>query len=434
MPSRRVQRRWGKIPPLTRVASAASGVIREAICRSLFGTLDNPEQRATSSCWDDTGRELIILGQAISHRGEIMLDADRDLDESRARHRQARARRQRLVRRLYRLMVDVRRSVKGVLGREMGCHYFRHLTDGPTSRDPESLHLQARRVAARLADPRTAPRPRRPILVNHNWLAIADDLLELSDELQQVLTEVAMAARGAELTLRDQRRAIADFDGLFIRGARYLEALLQLARLPTLAAQVRPGVGQRGRPPKVRPVDAYPDLLARALDVLDLETRHAAPDGEVQVSEGAEKRSPVDLRGARNGVPGTLKTHQKIAQGVRKLPAADQKIAQAVDKLAGGHGKSEQGVRECPQNGEKSHQGLRKWGEIDLSSPESAVASNRPLRKRRIVLGLANHRCHRAAAPRIRPAKLPPPPVIPPPIQRVQETVSAWWERIRRAA
>ena len=51
---------------------------------------------------------------------------------------------------------------------------------------------------------------------------------------------------------------------------RFLERLLELVEMPTLAAAVRPeleGTGRRGRPLKRPPRDLFPDLVDAALDL-----------------------------------------------------------------------------------------------------------------------------------------------------------------------
>jgi hypothetical protein len=77
---------------------------------------------------------------------------------------------------------------------------------------------------------------------------VARDLTELRDALGDALD--ALAALDAQLTVAKaaRQRATKAFDVFFGKGARFLESGLDLAGLEELAAQVRPGVGRRGRP------------------------------------------------------------------------------------------------------------------------------------------------------------------------------------------
>jgi hypothetical protein len=83
-------------------------------------------------------------------------------------------------------------------------------------------------------------------------------------ELEEALRAVSAGRREVTAARRTRQRVLAHFEDRHLRGARLLETLLDLAGLPTLAERVRPGVGRRGRPPRHRPEDRHPELVAAA--------------------------------------------------------------------------------------------------------------------------------------------------------------------------
>ena len=381
MPARRVQNRLDSIPATTRAAHAASEVVDEALRRqSQF-----PEDTAI---WAGTGAMFIALGREMEQRGQRMLAADRTLDDAREESRRLQQWRDRLAKSLYQEVGELRRRVHAVLGRRSGVEYLRFL-GGATSRDPVELARQARRCHEVLTADAPPASPVRGVL--HQWGTIAESLRSSAKELARAARDVYSAHAAEILALRNQRQAIEDFDALYRRGTRFLEAQLDIAGLPSLADRIRPGVGRRGRPRKEKSVDAHPDLVRRAL----------------------ESDSDVDGKSQR---------------GLRELAEGEEIIEQRLRELPIGLEKSEQGLDEQPETVEKSQQRPREFVENGISDDIVEIERQRRPRKR-IVFGLANRMTRR-----------PRPVVVEKkvgrgwPLEEVREVAAEWWKRLRRVA
>ena len=398
MPSRRVRNRLEKIPAVSDLAFAAGEVAVEAVRRSTAAPRPGALAPDTDALGPVFRRDCRYVGWEIQVRGGTMLDADRALDTRRTARRRKIARRQELCDLLYDEMVEVRRTVMGYLGRKQGREYFRGL--GPTSRDPVALCRQASVLGGSLSHPETAPRP--PIAwVRPDWAAMARSLEDQRAALDEAVREAYRAARSVQVALRNQQRAIAAFDEIHGTGARYLETLLEMLGLPSLAAQVRPGVSRRGRPRKNAPIDVYPDLIERALQLAGLSVRTEASSESPKTVAGG---SSEDLSDARQKAPGASDSDQKIARGLRKQRRRRKKIVHGLRKLPAGGQKTARGLRKLPDGDQKSVQGLHKLDQFSVKLEESTFKDKRS-----------------AAAPTSR-------------LRRLRETASAWWTRRRQAA
>lgn len=174
-----------------------------------------------------------------------------------SRHRR---RRDEACEKLYNYVRDVRKLSRSFFGRARGDDFLG--LHGPKPRDPEKLHLDAGRVLTSLADA-TWPVPEvlsdgakmTPEKVAKRIAALHKKLGEENKALTAGETQEALAQAA-------HTRAERAFDVFHGRGGRYLEAALNLAGLDDLAAQVRPGVGRIGRPPKAETVAAAQAALA----------------------------------------------------------------------------------------------------------------------------------------------------------------------------
>jgi hypothetical protein len=177
-------------------------------------------------------------------------------------HRQAR---DQAAPELYSYLTQIRQFVRGFFGLRAGDAFLG--LHGPTPEDPRELHDLAGEIIDRTADPKW-PRPEASTrAVDFEPQGVARDLTERRDALGDALD--ALDALDAQLTVAKaaRQRATKAFDTFFGRGARFLESGLDLAGLEELAAQVRPGVGRRGRPPKAIAEPGRPQLAAGTLEL-----------------------------------------------------------------------------------------------------------------------------------------------------------------------
>jgi len=269
MTSTTVQDRIHRTLPAQRIAATCADVVVEALQRMFTHRLADAGSPAADAATSGgpprtigVGQLVRLVGQEIREAGEEAVLADREVERVRVRLRGCRERRAEAVQRLYREVARLRRSLSGVLGRERAARWLEFL-DGETSRDPHTLIRQTRLLELFLGDPATAPSGTMAAGVEVDWPVLAAPLRPLRAELEAALMTVASARRAERLARGARRRALARLDRVYLRGSRLLGSLLDYAGLPSLAAEVRPGVGRRGRPMKGRPVDEHPDLVAR---------------------------------------------------------------------------------------------------------------------------------------------------------------------------
>ncbi|MCP3956972.1 MAG: hypothetical protein GY719_03885, partial [bacterium] len=129
-----------------------------------------------------------------------------------------------------------------------------------------------------------------------------------------------------------RQRATAAFDRSLKATAHRLEAVLDAGGLFSLADAVRPWTGRRGRPPKEKPVDLYPDLVARAM--ADLPVWEAAPaTPKVAVSTlagrgpdtGREALGAADGRGIADRSPRAGATARRYADRALSAPPTNDR-------------------------------------------------------------------------------------------------------------
>ncbi len=394
MPSQRIQNRLRQIGPALRVAFVCPGVVAEATWRQLGREADLPQPSGdlpvpgVESSYLGAEQLCVGIGKMIHLRGVRMLEADRALDLARAERRRRIERRDRLTKVLYREVGGLRRRIKAALGRDRGTQYLRFL-DGETSRDPMTLQRQAGLLDYFLSDPEIAPPQPKLRGAFIYWDRIVMPIRTLAAELDEAIMDVYSADAGVTAALADQRQAIEEFDWIYQRGCRYLEALLDLVGLPSLAELVRPGVGWRGRPRKAERKDDYPDLVARALQ-------------------------SRELRG-----------HRKSRQGLNELRRGDPKSVQGLVESQELGEKSRQGLHELQEADGKSEQAPHEPGQNCLTRSESTVKKKR----KRLLLGTAH-----LPRPAILRKRQVEEKVLSWPLWPVRETASTWWRKLRRAA
>jgi hypothetical protein len=313
MTSTTVHDRIHRTLPAQRLAATCADVVVEALQRMFAHRLADGRSPTAGATTADVppltigvGQLVRLIGIEIREAGEEAMVADREVERALARLRGCRGRRGEAVRRLYRGVTRLRRSLSGVLGRERATRWLEFL-DGETSRDPHTLIRQTRLLELFLGDPTTAPSGPVAAGVEVDWPALAAPLRPLRAELEAALRTVTSARRTERLARGARRRALARLDRVYLRGSRLLESLLDYAGLPSLAAEVRPGVGRRGRPMKERPVDEHPDLVARARAAGDWTAPATAgsgvsvPETAVEGRRGRQERSRAGRRRRSSG-------------------------------------------------------------------------------------------------------------------------------------
>ena len=445
MPSKRVHDRVERCGLTVRAAFACADVVAEALGRRLRREI--AEHRAEAGEPGDAaavpgsiGVAFRAIGRAIARRCRRALAADRAYDRARAELSARRRRRDRLAARLYGRLVGLRRRCGRRARRQLGL-------DGPTSRDPVELGLQGFQAVRFLTRPRRQPAagllPGGPI----DPQATAGELEPLCAELEEAVRAVYRGQAAVDGALFHQRRALRDLDRVYVDGARFLENTLDAAGLPTVRDLVRPGVGRRGRPPKVKRVDDYPDLVELALSRCAPPAATVAagapaavpavPAGAGSPEEGSSA-AQVETRERREG-PGEVRSvassppagSRESDRRLRQLPAGGKKIDHAVRMPAAGEKEIGHALRKSAADGEKAGRTVRKSRNGDVS--QAFVALNLPPAVRGCGRGGHGRDRERWRQPMgLRPAG--PRAGGRSTLGRVRRAASVWWRRIRRAA
>ncbi len=189
---------------------------------------------------------------------------------------------------LYRYLTRIRQFARGFFGRKAGDAFLG--LHGPTPEDPQELYDLAAEIIDRTADP-AWPRPAATTRsVDFDPQGVARDLTERRDALGDALDALDATASQLAVAKAARNRATQAFDAFHGKGGRFLESGLELAGLDELVAQVRPGVGRRGRPPKTIASPGRPQLDAGTLDAGTLDA--GAEDPELLLAEVSEPEAP----------------------------------------------------------------------------------------------------------------------------------------------
>lgn len=205
------------------------------------------------------------FGAKLGSVRDRMVAADRARERERAALEEHRRQRDELVKTIYDRVVWARDLYEERVGRRRTTS--RLAITGETPRDPEELLKAARLAAENIANPEVALK-KMATAVHLPEQRVAEDLMAECERLEASLEAIGLreSEEKSAISVREQR--IAEFDELRGNVGRFLERLLELVELPTLAAAVRPeleGTGRRGRPSKRVPRDLFPDLVDAAL-------------------------------------------------------------------------------------------------------------------------------------------------------------------------
>ncbi len=341
MPSKGVQDRVVACAPALWAAFAYSEFVAEAI-RRLFPELEarlheRQAKRVDVEPQAETLQNISVpglmrgAGAALDAARDRMVTADRARERQKATLEQERRRRDELTKTIYRRVVWARDMFEKRIGRRRTTAYL--AVTGETPRDPQALLGVARLVADRIADPEVAlASPAPGVQVREQKVAL--DLRTQCADLETTLKTISSQASEEKAVISFREQRVAEFDELHGLVARYLETLLDLVEMPTLAAAVRPeveGTGRRGRPSKQPPRDLFPDLVVAALD---LDPRAGLT---LQELRDLVPRRPVEYR-RRQDVPArkeVLKALVSEAAAFRgEAPSRpDETVARAPDRL-----------------------------------------------------------------------------------------------------
>ncbi len=149
-----------------------------------------------------------------------------------------RRRRDRATENLYQTLTRIRKVIDATCG-DGSCSETLGF-GGPVTREPLAVLRKAQRVIERI----DAPGFRPPVLGLPGlaadpalWRA---ELAGPTAELEQAVEALAADHREAETSRRNKNQALADYDLVYGRIGRLLEAMYSLAGFPDLAAKVRP--------------------------------------------------------------------------------------------------------------------------------------------------------------------------------------------------
>ncbi len=281
-----VRKRVERSFPAIRAAVGFTDVVTEALERQFGEWLrrlaDRDEVAGDGGRGDSRRERYISVPDFLLHTGldlerirDEMVRADLALEERRRIRRRAIAERDGLKRELYDALVRFKKEARSKLGKR-----FKVVLSlkGETVRDPVELSRRAGHAVQWASGP-NAEHFGLPV----DWLAMAAPMAPLVKDLDAANDVVAHEHAAVNGALADRIKAMEAFDDWYGKGSRALEATYVLLGLPTLAAAVRPQLkvaGRVGRPSKLPPVDAYPDLVerVRAAGLLPAEAEQAAPE------------------------------------------------------------------------------------------------------------------------------------------------------------
>ncbi len=300
MSSKGVEDRVFACAPTMWAAFAYSEFVAEAIRRRWPQLEARLHQRQAERGDGDpravTGRHISVpqlmrgIGALLGRARDRMVAADRDRERQRAALEQDRRRRDELVKTIYGRVVWARDLFEERVGRRRTTSYL--AVKGETPRDPRALLQVARLAAESIADPDVALKKPAPG-VQIPEQVVAKDMLAECEVLAASLKAIDSRESDEKQLISVREQRIAELDELRGKVGRFLERLLELVDMPTLAVAVRPeleGTGRRGRPSKRPPRDLFPDLVAAAL-ALD-------PDAGLTLEEIRDlvPRRPVEYR------------------------------------------------------------------------------------------------------------------------------------------
>lgn len=188
---------------------------------------------------------------------------------------------------LYTALVGVRQIAEGLYGD--GTEELLRL-GGPVSQNPVVLLRQAQRVVARLADPEV-PRPERRVVSAYDESEWVEQLGPPIEALEQVLSRLRSSLRRTESTLKAKNEALAAYDLAFGRVSRFMEALFDLAGLPSFASRLRPPIGRRASAGNGTVVE-FPQPVEREEPVGSVEPEEPVPSGEADEGESPPDEAP----------------------------------------------------------------------------------------------------------------------------------------------
>ncbi len=266
-----------------------------------------------------------------------MVAADRALDRERRALAEERRRRDEQVKTTYRRVIWLRDQFEDRVGK-------RRTTDrlnvqGDTPRDPDRLLQVARRAAETVLNEEVfLPEPMRGTVIARQ--VVGRNLADECDVLEASLKAITLKQAGVNGAISVREERIDTFDDYRAKLGRFLEALLVLIGMPTLAEMVRPeleGTGRRGRPSKEK--DLFPDLVEAAL-ALD-------PGAGLTIEEIRDlvPRRPVEYR-RREDVPAAAEVWDELRREAEEFrarrspePEADEDVPRRLEPEAlGGPG------------------------------------------------------------------------------------------------
>lgn len=186
----------------------------------------------------------IHLGRYLQMRLDALVAADelhlQELDDD----QDPRLRRDEAAETLYRKVIEIREAVSAAFGDDQASALVG--IEGETSRDPLTLHRQARRVLERLRNPELPLPPQRLNGLQIDSASLAAELQPATDDLAQALADVDRELRETETSLGLKTEAMEALDRAVRGVGRILKGCDELAEFPNFAEKIRLSRTNRG--------------------------------------------------------------------------------------------------------------------------------------------------------------------------------------------
>lgn len=271
--SKMLMRRLNDAAKTSTAARSFAELLQEALERELGGDLSGIQETALriADRLDYLEATMDAASENRQRLGDLLDHHQRQRDES--------------VEQLYSHVTRARKAFRSLMGIRAGDAYLG--LHGETPRNPKTLHRVSRIIAGRMADEEWAEPP-LAFGVTFKPQVAARDMTDRGRDLADSLDFLKKASPKMTVATAAEKRAVAAFDDFHGKSARYLIAALELAGLDDLVAEVRNGVGRRGRPPKKKTIAEK----ARAPQLTGPQPKELPAKGDLLLKNVVESSDP----------------------------------------------------------------------------------------------------------------------------------------------
>ncbi len=186
-----------------------------------------------------------VLSRMVQASFERMVAADKAHFDELANDIAPRMERDKWVAAVRQKLIDVRRIVEGLFGRERAVEIV--AIDGDTAHQPDLLWRQAEHTLSRLRSPDLRLPETSTASTDFDPTTLADELEPLVTALERSIAAVDLDRRAAAMSLQDKQDAMDDHDLLIAACARIVSGFYLLARRPDLANRIRLALRPKSR-------------------------------------------------------------------------------------------------------------------------------------------------------------------------------------------